>query len=180
MKPIPGYVNQELHWSQPSGLERAHDLTAGDDLLATLRFRSGTLAEVETADGRWTLKRQGFLHTQVTVRAAGSEADLAVFRPHWAGGGEITAGLGAGLEFASANFWNSRWAWKDHDRVLISYQGPGGLVKANATMEITPEGGRLPNLSLLAVLGWYLILLFGRDMAISAATRGATVVTVMR
>ena len=180
MKAIADYTAQELHWSQPSSLERAYDLMAGEELLATLRFQSGTLAEAETADGRWTFKREGFLHTQVTVRAPGSDADLAVFRPHWAGGGDMTAGLAAGLEFSAANFWNSKWAWKDHDQVLISYRGPGGLVKAKAAMEIAPEAGRLPNLSLLAVLGWYLILLFGRDVAIAASARSATVVTVMR
>ncbi len=180
MMSLADVTDQDLLWSQPSGWERAYDLHAGDELLATLRFRGGTLAEAQTADGRWTFKREGFLHTRVTVRAPGSDADLAVFRPHWAGGGDVIAGLGAGLEFSAANFWNSEWVWKDQDRVLITYRGPRGLLKAKAAIEIAPEGRRLPNLGLLAVLGWYLILLFGRDMAIATATRSSTVVTVMR
>ena len=179
MKSIDEFAEQELHWIQPSGLHQAYELHAGDEVLATLRFRGGTLADVETIEGQWTFKRQGFLHPQVTVRSAGSEEDVAVFRPHWTGGGHVVSGLGAGLEFSSANFWNSAWNWKDNDQVLITYRGPRGLLKAQAAMEIAPEAGRRPNLGLLAVLGWYLILLVGKDVAVTTATRTATVPVVM-
>lgn len=179
MKAIADFAGRELHWSQPSGLERAYDLKAGEELLATLRFRGGTLAEVETAEGRWTFKRQGFLRTQISARSHGSDSDVAVFRPHLTGGGEMVAGLGAGLEFAPANFWSTEWSWQDQDQALITYRGPRGLLKAKAEMEVAPEASRLANLGLVAVLGWYLILLFGRDMAIATASRSATVPTVM-
>lgn len=179
MRSITDYADQELRWTQPSGWERAYELRAGEELLATLRFLGGTLAEAETAEGRWTLEREGFLRTRVTVRAPGSDTDLAVFRPHWAGGGDLVGGLGEGLEFASASFWHSEWVWRAEDRVLISYRGPGGLLKANAAMELAPEAGALPNVGLLAVLGWYLLLLFARDVAVATAARGSTVVPVM-
>jgi hypothetical protein len=180
MKAISDYSGEALRWTQPSGLKSSYELHGGDELLATLQFRGGTLAEAATADGQWTFKRQGFWHQQVTVRALGSDTDLAAFRPHWGGGGQFQAGAETSLEFAAANFWHSEWGWKDGDKVLISYRGPRGVLKAEAAMEIDPEGRHLRNLAMLAVLGWYLILLFGRDRATSAATTGTTVVTVMR
>jgi hypothetical protein len=180
MKAITDCTGEELHWAQPSGLKSTYQLRAGDEVLATLRFQGGTLAEAASADGEWTFKRQGFWHPQVTVRTLGSAADLAVFRPQWGGGGHLQVGAETGLEFAAANFWHSEWEWRDAEKALISYRGPRGLMSAEAAMEIGPEGRHLTNLALLAVLGWYLILLFRRDRATSAATSGASVVTVMR
>lgn len=180
MKAIADFTGLGLRWSQPAGLERAYELRAGEELLATLRFRGGSLAEAETVDGVWTLNRQGFLRPQVTVRRPGSESDVAVFRPYWTGGGELVAGVGAGLEFVSANFWNSEWVWRDANQLLVTYREPHGLLKANAAVEIAAEARQLTTIGLLTVLGWYLILLFGRDMAIATATRASSVVTVNR
>jgi hypothetical protein len=180
MKPISEFTGQELHWMQPSGLNRSYELHSEEELLATLRFRGGTLADVETSDGRWTFKRQGFWRQQITVRPAGSDDDIAVFRPHWTGGGNFMAGDGTGVEFASASFWHSEWSWKDHGNVVVTYRGPRGLIKAEAAMEVAPAAREVPNLAMLAALGWYLILLFGRDMAASTAARSATVSTVLR
>jgi len=55
-------------------------LRAGDDLVATLRFQRGSLADAEAEGHHWTFKRQGFWQPRVTVRLAGSDADVAVFR----------------------------------------------------------------------------------------------------
>lgn len=180
MKQVADFASQELHWVQPSALHRAYELRAGDEVLASLRFRGGTLADVATPEGQWTFKRQGFWHQQVTVRRAGSDTDVAVFRPHWTGGGNLVAGDGTGLEFASASFWQSEWQWRQQDDVLVTYRRARELIKAEAEMEIAPGAAKLPNLGILVVLGWYLILLFGRDTAAQTASRSATVVTVMR
>jgi hypothetical protein len=180
MKAISEYTGQELLWIQRTGFSRSYELRADAELLATLQFRGGTLADVETADGRWTFKRQGFWHQQITVRATGSDEDIALFRPHWTGGGNFIAGNGTGVEFASANFWHSEWSWKDRGHAVITYRGPRGLIKAEASMEVAPAAREVPNIAMLAVLGWYLILLFGRDMAASTAARTAAVGTVVR
>jgi len=62
MQKIAMQSNQALQWRQPHLFKMEYELHAGDELVATLRFRSsfGTLATAQSADGCWTFKRAGF------------------------------------------------------------------------------------------------------------------------
>jgi hypothetical protein len=176
MRPISEVADQELLWVQPAARKREHELRAGDDVVATLRFQGGSLADAEAAEGHWTFKRQGFWHPRVTVRIAGSDADIAVFQPRWVGGGTLEFPDGRALRLSSANFWRSEWVWQDKEQPLIRFKGRHGLIKANGAVEIQPEAVRLPDLSLFVLLGWYLILLYAEDAA--AASSASTVAVI--
>jgi hypothetical protein len=80
MKRLAELMGRELKWTQPGAFKMNYELLAGDELAATLRFRSsfGSLATAESADGCWTFKRAGFFQTRVTIRVCGEEADIAV------------------------------------------------------------------------------------------------------
>jgi len=148
-------------------------LRAGDDVVATLRFQRGSLADAEAEGHHWTFKRQGFWQPRVTVRAPGSDADVAVFRPRWAGGGTLDFADGRSVRLSSANFWQSQWVWEEKDQPLILFKGRHGIVKAKGAVEIQPGAESRADTPLLVLLGWYLILLHADDTA--AATVGATV-----
>jgi len=72
MRKIAELIGQQLKWGQPSAFKMQYELQAGDELAATLRFRSsfGSFATGESADGCWTFKRTGFWQTRVTTSAA--------------------------------------------------------------------------------------------------------------
>lgn len=176
MRPISEVANQELLWMQPAARKRDHELLAGDEVVATLRFQRGSLADAEAAGGHWSFKRQGFWHPTVTVRTAGSDADIAVFHPRWVGGGTLEFADGRPLRLSSANFWQSEWVWQEKEQPLIRFKGRHGLIKANGAVEIPPEAVRLPDLPLLVLLGWYLILLYADDAA--AASSASTVAVI--
>ncbi|HYM81602.1 MAG TPA: hypothetical protein VEY91_09350, partial [Candidatus Limnocylindria bacterium] len=92
MRKIGDVVDRPLKWSQPSALSMQYELRAGDELAATLRFRSmfGSFATGESADGCWTFKRVGFWQTRATIRACDSETEIAAFRNNtWSGGGTL-------------------------------------------------------------------------------------------
>ena len=148
-------------------------MRAGDDVVATLRFQRGSLADAEAEGHHWTFKRQGFWQPRVTVRAPGSDADVAVFRPRWAGGGTLDFADGRSVRLSSANFWQSQWVWEEKDQPLILFKGRHGIVKAKGAVEIQPGAESRADTPLLVLLGWYLILLHADDTA--AATVGATV-----
>jgi hypothetical protein len=148
-------------------------LRAGDDVVATLRFQRGSLADAEAEGHHWTFKRQGFWQPRVTVRVPGSDADVAVFRPRWAGGGTLDFADGRSVRLSSANFWQSQWVWQEKDQPLILFKGRHGIVKAKGAVEIQPGAESRPDTPLLVLLGWYLILLHADDTA--AATAGAAV-----
>lgn len=173
MKPVAQLGGEELLWIQPAARKREHELRAGDDLVATLRFQRGSLADAETDGHHWTFKRQGFWRPRVTVRVAGSEVDIAVFQPHWTGGGVLELADGRAIRLRSANFWQSEWVWEEKDQPLMRFKGRHGIVKAKGAVEIQPGAAVQPDAPLLILLGWYLILLHADDSA--AATVGASV-----
>jgi hypothetical protein len=170
---IADVAGQELLWVQPTARKRAHELRAGDAIVATLDFQRGSLADAEADGHHWTFKRQGFWHPRVTVRAEGSDADLAVFYPRWTGGGQLDFPDGRSLRLNSANIWQSEWVWQDKDQVLVRVKGRHGLIKANGAVAIAPDAASRPDLALLVLLAWYLILLYAEDS--TAATTAAIV-----
>ena len=198
MRLIQEAADQELSWRQPSVLRQEFELRAGEETLATLRWQKafGSLALAEAADGRWTFKRAGFWQPRVTVRAAGSDVDIAVFKPEgWSGGGALTTERGSTFRWAGKGLWRSQWTWHGPDDVeLVRFTGGQGL-KTEGWMTLAavaatlpevaqlddlyrpvPEGERvppaaaLPELGLLVTLGWYLLVLAAQDAAGAAGT----------
>ena len=156
---------------QPTARDRSWELRAGDDVIATLRWQRQTLADAECADGRWTFKREGFWHPQVTARAAGSEQNAALFRPNWRGGGTLEIPESPPVHLAAANFWQSRWEWRQGDGgVLVVFKSRQGIAKVGGDVQISPAARSSADLGLLVLLGWYLIVLFAQDSAIAAAS----------
>ena len=147
---IAEVAEQELLWIQPAARKREHELRAGDDLVATLRFQRGTLA--------------------------GSEADIVAFHPRWTGVGSLEVADGNALKLASANFWQSEWVWLDKDHPVVRFKGRHGIGKAKGAVEVQAGAGERPDLSLLILLGWYLILLHADDAA--AATSASSVAVI--
>ena len=92
MKSLAELEGEEAKWIQPKTFERLYQLKWRDEVLASLSFRSrtGTLATGKTAEGSWTFKRVGFLNPRITVRAVGSEEDLAVYQPKFWGDGALS------------------------------------------------------------------------------------------
>ena len=177
MRPISEVAGQELLWVQPAVRKREHELHAGDDVVATLHFQRGSLADAVAAGGHWTFKRQGFWHPRVTVRTAGSDTDIAVFQPRWVGGGTLEFPDGRTVRLSSANFWQSEWVWQDNEKPLIRFKGRHGIVKARGAVELQSEAVASPDLAMLVLLGWYLILLHAEDSAVASSAASVAAVS---
>ena len=176
MKRIDDFVMGDLLWVQPARLKSEFELRAGEELVGTLRWQRASLATGETADQTWTFKREGFWHPRITVRVPGSDDNVATFQPSWAGGGTLDLD-GKQLRFGAANFWHSQWDWMDgQNQPLVHFKSHQGLLKVEG--EVTVEAGAMksPDLPLLVVLGWYLLVLFARDAAAASAGSTATVI----
>jgi hypothetical protein len=50
VRSVSEVADQELLWIQPAARRREHELRAGDDVVATLRFQRGSLADVASSD----------------------------------------------------------------------------------------------------------------------------------
>jgi hypothetical protein len=176
MRKLAEVADQELVWLQPGRMKQAFELRASDDVVATLQFQRSSLATGETADQQWTFKREGFWHPQVTVRLPDSDDNVAVFKPSWGGGGTLELSEGRLLRFGAANFWHSQWDWSDTESqaALVHFKSRAGLMKTEGQVDIETAAITYPELQMLVVLGWYLLILFARD----AATAGGTAAVV--
>ncbi len=111
MKNIAELIGRELEWVQPSAWKMQYELRAGEEIVATLRFRSsfGSFATAESADGCWTFKRVGFWQTRVTIRGCGSDMDIAMFKNNtWSGGGTLELPDGRKV-LATTNLWQTKF-----------------------------------------------------------------------
>ena len=175
MRKITELVGQQLKWVQPSALKMRYELRAGDELLATLRFRSsfGSFATGESADGCWTFKRSGFWQTRATIRVCGADVDIATFKNNtWSSGGTLE--LSDGRKFpASTNFWQTSFEFQDErGSPLIKFKN-GGLIHCSATVDVEPNAVSLPELPWVIMVGWYLTVMMHMDAATAAAATGA-------
>jgi hypothetical protein len=171
VKKIAEEMGRELEWMQPSAWKMEYELRAGDELIATLRFRSsfGSFATAESADGCWTFKRVGFWQTRVTIRSCGSDMDIAMFKNNtWSGGGTVELPGGRKI-LATTNLWQTNLDFKTEAGATLIRFKTAGLVHLSAKVEIQPDAAGVPELPLIAMLGWYLAVMMYMDTAATVA-----------
>jgi hypothetical protein len=175
MKKIAEVIGCEPEWVQPSTWKMDSELRAGDELIATLRFKSswGSFATGEGADGCWTFKRVGFWQTRVTIRECGSETDIATFQNNtWSGGGTLEFPDGRKI-LATTNFWQTSLEFKSEPGETLFRLKTRGLMHRSATVEVPPDAAGVPELPWLLMFGWYLIVMMNMD---SMSTAGVVAV----
>ena len=126
----------------------------------------GSLAAATAADGEWTFKRSGFLHPMVSVRGLESSGDIAVFRPDWTGSGTLEFMTGGKKSWKNKNFWRTEWEFQDENGAIMRLKTKPGLIKQNVEVEIIRD---LPELTILASLGMYLLKMMHDESAAAAA-----------
>jgi hypothetical protein len=164
MKSIRELGTNKLAWEQTGPL--ASRLTTGDDVVGWLRWSkaSGSLAEGESSEGKWMLKRTGILHPKVTVRRADSEENIAVMTMGLTGGGNLKFSDGSEYQLSPSRLWHSEWNLLDsHGTRLLTLKPELGWKKAAALVDIYQGALQIGNLSLLALVSWYVALLSSYD-----------------
>jgi len=176
MKRMQELAGRELEWVQPKATKRGFELRDGEEVVATLTFRSafGSLATAAAAEGSWTFKRVGFWRARVTVRAAGSEAEIAEFTNNtWTAGGTLR--LADGRTFrASTNFWMTSFEFQtESENPLVRFRKVGGMFHLSCKVGIDSAAARLAELPWIVALGWYLAVKMHDDAAGAAAGAAA-------
>jgi hypothetical protein len=171
MRSIAEVVDSELIWRRPSATKMEYELRAGDETIATVRFRSmwGSFATGESADGCWTFKRVGFWQTRATIRPCGSDIDIATFRNNtWSGGGSLE--LSDGQKFlATTNFWQTNYEFQTQAAAPLFRLKSHGFLLLSAQLEILPLARSMPELPWMAMFGWYSLVMMHSDAGAAAA-----------
>lgn len=177
MRQISELSGREFTWKE-SGC-REHELRADDEVVATLRWRGDSFAVAETARDRWSFKRPVLRRSPVSVRALESGAEIAAFGSGWAGGGTLKTSRGQRFVWSPANFWRTRWEWRQDDGTpLVRFEGRQRLIKVEGRVRIEEATLALAELDLLVALGWYLTVMRAKDstkdaVATTAGTAGS-------
>jgi hypothetical protein len=163
-----------LRWTQPALMKMNYQLGRGDSTVASLRFKSlwGSLATAENEDGCWTFKRVGFWQTRATIRACGSESEIATFKNNtWTGGGTLEFPDGRRIR-ATTNAWQTKLEFQtETGESLIRFKYDTVWCNS-ATVGILPPALTMPETSWIVAFGWYLMVMMQMDM--SAGVVGST------
>jgi hypothetical protein len=169
-------VGQELVWTRLKGFPRSFELKSTDESFAVLTRRRGTHFIGETAEGRWSFKRSGFIHQRVSIRAGDSEQDFATVAMSWKGCGTLELPPSRRYQWTQVSFWRQRYAFRDERsrEMLQAYGGSFGKLRVS----IGPEARGVEELPLLVLLSGYLMMLMADDAAASVAASAATFAAV--
>jgi hypothetical protein len=171
MKAIREFAGLPLLWVQPKAMQQQFELRCGDEVLAVMRWesswRSGATAEM--AEGSWSFRRQGF-RQEVVIEPAWGGAAVPTLRRHW-GSATLSFPDGHRYLWKRNGFWGTKRAWTAVDGVpLLGFKARPGFLKTGGEVEIYPLAAALPELALLVTLGWYLVVMEGRDAAAAASS----------
>jgi len=172
MENIHRAIGYSLKWVQPRGTRREFRLKSDQGDYASLTWAKsfGSLAEAAAADGRWSFKRTGFLHPRVTVRQPGEDEDVAVYAANWSGDGVLEFKSGRRYSWAGKNFWRTEWAFRNTDGEVVSFRTKAGLLRFNLELKVLRD---TPEISVLAPLGLYLLVLMRDDTAANTVATSA-------
>lgn len=162
MKPLREFPGQELQWTRVKRCKRAFELHSGDEVLAMLYPQKETKSMVaEAADGHLAFKRRSFWNPDIVITELPSQAEIAVVRR--GRNKRVAFSDGRLFTLTQTNFWRNEWVWlNDEGTPLIRYQRGKSLL-------IEPTALSLPELSLLVIAGWHLIVLQQEEDTASAA-----------
>jgi hypothetical protein len=161
MEATPDSVPGPLEWSHVEGTH-SYELLVGNQHFATLAWQagSGSIATADSSEGRWTLKRRGFLWPGITVRNAATRQEMAVLRAQWR---ESTIQLADGRTFRWTRSGFRDPSWKVTDSLgseLLTFEPKRqGKHLRGCSVVCSPSANNQPALLLLLVLGWYFIVL---------------------
>ena len=169
MRRISEVNSQELAWKGSGCRNPVHELWADGRVVATLRWQGDSHAVAETAEGRWSFERPFLRRSPVSVREVGSGPDIATYVSDWTGGGTLRMPRGRRVHWSAANFWRSRWGWKDGDGTpLARFESRQRLLKVEGRVRIEEAALTIPHLDLLVTLGWYLTVMRAKDSTTDA------------
>jgi hypothetical protein len=108
----------------------------------------------------------------IGARLLGEEREIATYQPNWSSSkGLLKLENGEEFHLKSANFWASEWVLSAVDgQELLRYHNQGFL-KHGARLELTERAKQHPQLQLMVVLTWYILVLHQMD---ASATVTAT------
>jgi hypothetical protein len=160
-----------LTWTQPrAGL---YCLRGGEAVYAQLRCQvaAGVVASGEVGEERWSLRRIGLQRPRIAVRRAGEEKDVAVLKHSGRGEGVLELRDGRRFTWKATRLRRREKGFYDAEgEMMMRFWPQPAPGKIQARVELARERLGMPELPLLALAGWYRMLIEMENEAGAAAT----------
>jgi hypothetical protein len=170
LAPFDAAARADWAWQQPHRWRPAWTLFAGEAPVMSLRIRGtfGVIAEGATASERWLVHRQLPGNLLVTRDGAAKDEWLARYSAGWFSGGRIDRTGRDALLWRRESFWTARYGIQTFDKLPLVRLQPHFsfmLARHEASIELQDGARRLPDLPVLLMLGWLLVLRSRRSHA---------------
>ena len=151
MQKIQDFVGKDLIWKR-KWFSRKYELTCDEKLIAQIDWPKAfrAYAVVESAEGQWEIKRRGYWRYKYSIYKKDTEILEATFLRSW--DTILTFSNGTVYRFDRAVLAPDRIWRTSNNTPLIRY-----FARIWYIMQIEPEALKIKELSLLAILGIYLI-----------------------
>lgn len=172
MKHIKNLKGNTLVWSQPKALQRHHVLKVDGSVLATLTWVKtfGSLAEAACSEGKYTLKRGGFLHPYVTIRKLPFENEVAKLQIAFGWNGLLEFNDGWKFTMQKLSFWKNHWGFIDmNGRLVCRIEQTSRGLRQSANVLLEKDAKREPRLPLILIVAWYAVILHNDEKGAAAA-----------
>jgi len=154
---------QTLQWKQPKRFHNEYKLHSQDHLWGTLIFDENQFisrATAKSAEQEWGFKYTRFTLPKVTVQKRNDLIAQAIIETNWGWYGTLIFADGPRYLWKSTDYAENEFCFlTSENHPLVFFKPHKGFLKFEAEVEIDPVVLPNPNLPLLTLLGWFLILL---------------------
>lgn len=166
MEKLSSFKNSTWEWIQTRAFLNLFELRSGRQLAGSFlwihskkRPRRNLISSGITADGNWIFETTYYIHPRVTVRSSSSNQIDAVFVATLSGSGILTCASGSSYAWRNMDPFGNHFGFSERGKEEILVFSPGlSTLQKGAKMFIDGQIESTPELSLLALLGFYLLL----------------------
>jgi hypothetical protein len=166
--------NSVLVWVKPKWTRREFALRSGDTVLATLTWSRGSSASAQWGASQYHFSRHGWFRPRVLVRdaSAGDTSEpVATFTQR---GGALAFPDGRVFLWKKPRRLTNERIWADTAGTELVRFGPGR--RSTVSVTTPPDAAHRPELTMLILLGQYLLVLAKQDEEAAVAATAAAVI----
>jgi hypothetical protein len=154
----------ELVWIQPNRFLHRYELRAGKQRYAELNWEKSNLNERAVAKTKmdcWWIKSTFLISPRITVRCCKTEDIKTIFEVSLIGQqGMVRTAGGEQLLWGPNDLLKSSWAFFDSNgQMMMNFQVAKKFLKSTGLVQVDPKVIVQPAFLMLAVLGWYSLML---------------------
>jgi hypothetical protein len=154
---------QTLYWRQPKRFKSAYLLQSQDQVIGSMRFEGNNFIRrgiSGTEAGELRFKFSRFSLPKVTISSQEGLFAEVILEVNWGWYGSLDLPGGHQYIWKPSEIYKNQYHFTDTDDYPIVTINPRpGFLKIESEVNIDPAGFENPHLTLLTMLGWFLVLL---------------------